>query len=1372
VFPTLSAQVVRTPPPRISYILPDICAPGMNTAIEIIGPGAMSDTLNFGADGIYTNNPGDSVRVELVNAQDSSKVVIGPIVVSWKGRMISTQIFVLPNVVPNSKQWSALSNDFRIPLRVVVSGRRDSVSNADTVYIVQPFQSLDDFVRRDPSGTGRIIGEVLSNSLTAQSARSRRGAMIVNSIDLDRVTYNVSTLDCDPLTEGNQGYLPLVILAKGKFDGGGATINANADGRNGGAGGGGGGGRATDLTGNLGDEYRGGNGYTGGAGGGRNLFGSQWLPGGEGTGPADRRQAFRPAAGASSLNDIAGGLSSTNGSNPQSAGGGTGHPFGKSGRGWLGGDNITEITAGGGNGQGDEVRGDGGGYGTQGTTSVENGGGQAHGNIMVVPIAGGSGGASGNPRFNISGYGGGGGGAVRIAGESVLNLTVQARGARGSSGQGILGMNGPSGGDGSGGHVSIQSKLRTERIVADVSGSTVDSIGAGRMRFDVPNNFITYKPSLIRDYTAYFGVTLDPVTTLQSPYTTTAIVKGFAGVGVVRFYHRSLTGRWQISQERDIELGTSVMPGFQSPVTGAINFTPTRQARLTDQDSTLFVVAVLGIAPNLVEPPKSDYELYPLWTFSQAAASILRVTPLPFIRVDSSRVNLPTLIRCGTEERQITSTFAITNARGGTLNVRSIEVIGANASFFTVNTPSSFNLQQNQSRVVQVTFKATGTLPPNVSTFSVQLQIFHNDTLPDIGGDRRTSPQTVDVTAVVQNVRFAVSTSLIGATASEPITPSGVDFGRIAVGDSVQRVVVLTNTTSPPSPLRFTISTTRPRGTTPFSVENRSVVPPLTTVSVPITFRPTAIGAAAFDTVFVRVQNEGGICQFDSTLRIALRGTGVLPRLDTTRTSPVPLDFGTFTRCFPATTGGNAVVQIANSGNDDLDVSRIRMSNPASPFTPVTQRLTVRANNATNNATGDIAVNFTAPTSTQASIVVRDTLLLETNDIRYTARSPYRIPVVATLQTVLVRASITPQDSLNFGEIRYFSRVQRPVTITNTGNTTLNVSIITPSSPFRVVTPSGAPVQSPFLIMLAPNAVQTLLVEVLPTEAQRENVQFSDALSFNFSPTDGMNSSIRCPFIAQSLRITATPRGPVAVSATLWLDTLGNVDMLRDTTVRIWGRTQTLASRRSDTLRAGFRVRRGMFLPTNITSSFGTARIESSVREPSTDRVFVVSVPNVILSESTTLIATITGTPILTDTMRSVIEWIPAQTRWVRGDSVYRNDALGNGLLVTTVCLPAGKPRLFGGTFVRTTRLANVQPNPTQDAVTLTIDEAVQGAYTLDVVNILGERVVKDSWTNAIPVTTSLQRTVSLQSLPSGMYTLVLRTPSGQQESRLLVIER
>jgi len=119
-----------------SYMIPDIGSPGMSIYYEIIGVHDLKDV--YGTDGFLNNEEGDPLRVLPFNLIDTNKVTFGPIVVSWNGRMISGQIFVKPDLTPNSWDWSALINEWKIPIQIVKNGIPLATEN-HTFYIVQPF---------------------------------------------------------------------------------------------------------------------------------------------------------------------------------------------------------------------------------------------------------------------------------------------------------------------------------------------------------------------------------------------------------------------------------------------------------------------------------------------------------------------------------------------------------------------------------------------------------------------------------------------------------------------------------------------------------------------------------------------------------------------------------------------------------------------------------------------------------------------------------------------------------------------------------------------------------------------------------------------------------------------------------------------------------------------------------------------------------------------------------------------------------------------------------------------------------------------------------------------------------------------------------
>src|SRR5579883_266983 len=451
----------------ISYVIPDIGTPDMNTYVEILGPYNLDG--NFGNDSIYLNNPGDAVRVVCANPGDTNKIKIGPVVVSWKGKLISTQVFVMPWEQPNSDNWQQLSSAYRIPIQVLSSGNASSI---DTFYIVQPHPAI---IASSP-------GVICSGG--SWGFRSKRGAMIVDSMVLNGTgTYTIDTTDCDPVTLGNQGFLPAIILSKGIIQTGpNVKISVDANGMNGTPGGAGGGGVYDDGTG-LAPPTKGGDGFTGGEGGANEV-------GGQGSGGDGNLDSSR---GGISLNGMPGGAEKPGAfaynwpAGMQGTGGGSGFPFGTSGQGgwtdrcvlnntvggYSGGSGASECccnyvykTAFGGGGAGNATAGN----------ATSSGGGEISGNNMIVPFSGGSGGAAGNPWYGVTGFGGGGGGALALYGMISLNSTnVTSMGANG--GDMTLDLTSENsysgaGGAGSGGGIMVMSKLSLSASSIAANGGT------------------------------------------------------------------------------------------------------------------------------------------------------------------------------------------------------------------------------------------------------------------------------------------------------------------------------------------------------------------------------------------------------------------------------------------------------------------------------------------------------------------------------------------------------------------------------------------------------------------------------------------------------------------------------------------------------------------------------------------------------------------------------------------------------------------------------------------------------------------------------------------------------------------------------------
>lgn len=411
--------------PRIRYLHPDAAAAGMSVVVEAYA--SPNERGSFGKDAV-----GDAAAlVELVDARDASRLVIGPTVVSWDGRLASTTFFVKPGAMPGP-----------VPVRMRVGNQ---VSNVDTFRIVVPTH----------------YGE-LSGGGTIGAGRTPRGVLVVDSLVLSSGVFTVDTSDCDRTLPGNQGFLPVTILSQGRVHvKAGATLSVSGLSDNtrkftAAGPGGGGGGSARWLA--------AGSGFTGG--GGVAVQNDKWLMGSS-VGSGSEHAGFWSGGG--SLNGAPGGVTYVD----APAGGGTGHPFGASGLfgqttpttpvnrdygGFAGGSGgavsylpaeARSIPSGGGGGG----NGTNGGRGEDNTGLNHDNGGRAVGARQLVPLAGGSGGGGGGSLVGGYSNGGSGGGALAIVAYGGLRVdgTIEANGSEGLSGE----IDNAGGGGGAGGSVLL-----------------------------------------------------------------------------------------------------------------------------------------------------------------------------------------------------------------------------------------------------------------------------------------------------------------------------------------------------------------------------------------------------------------------------------------------------------------------------------------------------------------------------------------------------------------------------------------------------------------------------------------------------------------------------------------------------------------------------------------------------------------------------------------------------------------------------------------------------------------------------------------------------------------------------------------------------
>lgn len=712
--------------PRVSYVIPDIGSPGLGVYVEIIAPANAFD--NFGSDGFFPNNNG-SVRIVFERPEDTSKIIVGPISVSWQGRLISTYFFINPHLEePNSSDWTLLDNKFRIPFRVEVNG---TLSNPDTFYIVKPYNFGNLLQSNQVFGTGSL------------GRRSRSGAILVDNLSLSNLEYKAFLDNSLTYPNANRTYLPFIVLATGNIVGSSlnSKINVSAgEGRlqNGGPGGGGGGGKFCDnLSGNPGED--GGNGFTSGGKGGVNYFIS-------GTG-AYKNLGCGTGDSGRSLNGV---LPAANPGGWEASGGGTGHPFGKSGVG--SGDQSNWNVAGGyggGTGSINNRMGGSGGFATDGQSEPSNyiNGGKTHGNPMIVPIAGGSGGASGNPSgLNVcSGSGGGGGGAIRIFAKRIENLSVLANGANG--GQSSYGA----GGGGSGGSISICAKEVAQNLSLSAQGG--NGGGRGYFRVDAPQiSNISYSHN---NPTAYIGLSTDTTTYTKRKFTLSGS-KNQSSDNVLIFV-KSQVSDWILLKN---------VSGFANQIFW------NAEIILPDTSKIFYLCAIQDLGNALVD----TFRYQPPYLFSQAAMNVIHRIPQG-ICSGTQKVNLFVYDCPG---RVYLDSGVIRNVGDGNLNVYfSRARFKLNSGLELISPNNDIVLQPNDSVKFYVRFVANGKLTSGVVFDSLFIEHSDDEWSPNPWGVQ----VRIEIFPYLFNFRSANGTSTIDT----------LDFGFICQNTNLDTTILVSN---------------------------------------------------------------------------------------------------------------------------------------------------------------------------------------------------------------------------------------------------------------------------------------------------------------------------------------------------------------------------------------------------------------------------------------------------------------------------------------------------------------------------------------------------------------------------------------------------
>lgn len=637
----------------------------MTVAFELFA--LEKDSGSFGADGIYLPDQ----KIQLENPSDTTRAVFGPVVVSWKGRLIQLPVTIRGNS----------------PLGQI----RFRIKNGASV---SPFITFFTIVTPDPKlvvSGGSVIGDPFTGfgKLTQGNTMVVEGFETRPNVSNNKITF--STYNPDTNQNGNTRYHPVIILSRGPVSISSVELSVTADSLNGGPGGGGGG---------AGFSRTGGAGFTGGG----SDSDITTLNVGSGDGPS-------LLYGGASLTEVFGG---GNDFDDQGGGGGTGSPFGSSGKNGRQNNLSNKGGYGGGSAGGEELNfpygGGGGGYATKGEAGQGAGdnGGNSNGGRFLVPLQGGSGGGAGNCyecNDPLTASGGGGGGAITIIGYETMTISQASIRSNGFDGAASLKKQQAGGGGGSGGafYFTSRGKMNISSATLQARGGKGGSGGEdieetsrggdggnGLIRFDGDTTFSSssFDAGIIASGPTVFIPTA-PVSAASLMLTGTA--GNMIGLSdSIRIYYRTSRSSWKYVD------------------TVRISDTRWQKYIQSDFDSVLYVTVL-----QKTEDPQRRFANYePEWLLSHLSSGIIKVIPRPHLVYfpDTLRLGCTKITECDS------NTLYLDNVGSLSLSIDSLRISGTN--FTIIKSPTSIRQFSRDSIIINYCPKEAGQDTAILSLFT------------------------------------------------------------------------------------------------------------------------------------------------------------------------------------------------------------------------------------------------------------------------------------------------------------------------------------------------------------------------------------------------------------------------------------------------------------------------------------------------------------------------------------------------------------------------------------------------------------------------------------------------------------------------------
>jgi Abnormal spindle-like microcephaly-assoc'd, ASPM-SPD-2-Hydin len=449
---------------------------------------------------------------------------------------------------------------------------------------------------------------------------------------------------------------------------------------------------------------------------------------------------------------------------------------------------------------------------------------------------------------------------------------------------------------------------------------------------------------------------------------------------------------------------------------GSFNFNSVAVGQSSQQSFTLTNSGNATVTIGTVTAAGTGFSASGLSAGGQIAAGASATVTGTFAPTTAGAASGSIVIASNATNPTLTITLSGTGTQGGlsatpsSINFGSV-IDGASASVpVTLTNTGTANIAISAHSITGTGFTLTGWSAP-ASLTPGQTTTFTVTFAPT------TSTSTTGSVSIISNAAgspLAINLSGSGTATQSTMTisPSPVAFGNVAVGSNSSQTVTLTNTGN--TTLNITAATISGTGFTTSLTAPKSVNAGANTTFT-VTFAPTAGGSTTGSLQIA--SNAPG-----SPATLSLTGTGLQSQA---AASPSSVAFSN------VTVGSNSSqpITLQNNGNATLTFSKITVSGTGLSITGLTTSSTIAAGSS---------LTFNAVFKPTTAGAVSGSVQLATNGTPSTVTINLSGTGVATQSTMTINPS-----PVAFGSVNVGSKPSQTVTVTNSGNATLNITAAT-----------------------------------------------------------------------------------------------------------------------------------------------------------------------------------------------------------------------------------------------------------------------------------------------------------------------------------------